>query len=230
MTVEIRVLSAGAVKPALVNVVQAFRRESGDDVEVDFATAPEIRKRLEEGQKWDVVIAPPNLLDHLAGSHGADVAERVTVGRIGIGMMVRSGAPSPHIASVAEFKTALLNAEALFYNRASTGLYLESLFDRLGIADQLRAKTTRYPDAAPVLERISKAKDGEIGFGATTVIVESERKGLSFVGPLPAEIQNYTVYAATVVPDNSVQSAAQRFVRYLASPEAKRIFAAAGID
>jgi molybdate transport system substrate-binding protein len=144
--------------------------------------------------------------------------------------MVRSGAPAPHIASVAEFKTALLNAEALFYNRASTGLYLESLFDRLGIADQVRAKTTRYPDAAPVLERISKAKDGEIGFGATTVIVESQRKGLIFVGPLPAEIQNYTVYAATVVPDTSAQSAAQRFVRYLASPEAKRIFAAAGID
>jgi molybdate transport system substrate-binding protein len=230
MTVETRVLSAGAVKPALVNVVQAFRRETGDEVKIDFATAPEIRKRLEERQEWDVVIAPAELLDDLAGARGIDAAGRATVGRIGIGVMVRSGAPAPAIASVAEFKETLLNAEALFYNRASTGLYLESLFERLGIADQLREKTTRYPDAAPVLERISKASDGEIGFGATTVIVESERKGLSFVGPLPAEIQNYTLYAATVMRDASAQSAARRFLRYLSSPEAKRIFAAAGIE
>jgi molybdate transport system substrate-binding protein len=152
------------------------------------------------------------------------------MGRIGIGVMVRSGAPVPDIASVADFKQTLLNAQALFYNRASTGIYLESLFDRLGISEQLSSKTTRYPDAAPVLERVSKADAGEIGFGATTVIVENERKGLKFVGPLPAEIQNYTVYAATIVPGSAVESDAQKFVRYLTTPAAKGIFAAAGIE
>lgn len=227
---QITVLSAGAVKPALVKVVAAFRRETGLDVKIDFATAPEIRKRLGDGEKVDVVIAPPDVLDDLVNTHKAGAAERVTVGRIGIGVMVRSGASVPRIESVVEFKQTLLNSQALFYNRASTGIYLESLFDRLGIADELRSKTTRYADAGPVLERVSTAKDGEIGFGATTVIVENESKGLRFVGPLPAEIQNYTNYAATVVPGSPVDSGAQAFIRSLTTHEAKAIFAAAGIE
>jgi molybdate transport system substrate-binding protein len=230
MAAEIAVLSAGAVKPALVKVLETFRRETGHDVKIDFATAPEIRKRLGAGEKVDVVIAPPDVLDDLVNPHRGGAAECVTVGRIGIGVMVRSGAPVPDVASLAEFKQTLLNAQALFYNRASTGLYLESLFDRLGIAEQLRSKTTRYADAGPVLDHISKAKDGEIGFGATTVIVENERKGLKFVGPLPSEIQNYTVYAATIVPGSAAESDAQKLVRYLTTPAAKEIFAAAGIE
>lgn len=84
----------------------------------------------------------------------------------------------------------------MVYNQASTGIYLEKLFDRLGIGEQVKAKTTRYPDAAAVLGHISKGKTNEIGLGATTVIFEAESKGLKFVGPLPAEIQNYTTYAA----------------------------------
>jgi molybdate transport system substrate-binding protein len=227
MATQIAVLSAGAVKPALLKAVEAFRGETGRQVSIDFATAPEIRKRLGEGENVDAVIAPPDVLDQLV--RGGD-AERATVGRIGIGVMVRSGAPVPPIATVAEFKATLLAAQALFYNRASTGLYLESLFDRLGIADQLRSKTVRYPDAGPVLDRLRQAKDGEIGFGATTVIVDSERRGLKFVGPLPAEVQNYTSYAATAVPGSAGESGAQIFVRYLTTPEAKAIFAAAGID
>jgi molybdate transport system substrate-binding protein len=230
MMAQAAVLSAGAVKPALVKVVEAFRSETGDDVRVVFATAPEIRKRLEQGESWDVVIAPPDVIDGLPGSEGADAAERVTVGRIGIGAMVRSGAPAPSIATIAEFNDALRGARALFYNRASTGLYLDALFERLGIADQLRARTTRYADAGPVIERISKAEDGEIGFGATTVIVESKAKGITFVGPLPAEIQNYTVYQAAVAADHSADSTARKFIRYLTSAEAKRHFAAAGIE
>jgi molybdate transport system substrate-binding protein len=227
MAAQIAVLSAGAVKPALLKAGEAFRRESGHAVKISFATAPEIRKRLREGENADVVIAPPDVLEELV--RGGD-AERAPVGRIGIGVMVRSGAPVPPIATVAEFKATLLAAQALFYNRASTGIYLESLFDRLGIAEQLRSKTTRYPDAGPVLERISQAKDGEIGFGATTVIVQSEKGGLTFVGPLPAEVQNYTRYAAAVVPGSAGESLAQTFVRYLTTDEAKAIFAAAGID
>jgi molybdate transport system substrate-binding protein len=147
-----------------------------------------------------------------------------------VGVMVRDGAPQPKIATVDEFKQALLGAESVVYNQASTGIYLEKLFERLGIAGHLKTKTVRYPDAASVLDHIRKGKGDEIGLGATTVIIEGESKGLKFVGPLPPEIQNYTIYAATVVNAGSASEAAREFVRYLTAPVAQKVFAAAGIQ
>jgi molybdate transport system substrate-binding protein len=226
----IKLLSAGAVEPGLVKVIEAFQRETGNDVNVVFATAPSIRKRLREGDTADVVIAPPDVLDELVEAGKSQANDRVIVGRIGVGVMVRAGAPLPKIATVDEFKQSLLNAEAIVHNQASTGIYLQSLFERLGIAAQLAAKTTRYPDFAPVLDHISKGKGAEIGLGATTVIIEAEAKGLKFVAPLPPEIQNYTTYGATVVTDSAVRHTAQALVRYLVTPAAKALFTAAGIE
>ena len=230
MSTTIKLLSAGAVQPGLVRVIEAFRGETGNDVRVAFATTPSIRKRLGEGDAADVVIAPTDLLDELVKAGNAQAAERVIVGRIGVGVMVRGGAPLPKIATVDEFKQSLLNAESIVHNQASTGIYLQGLFERLGIAEQLAAKTTRYPDFAPVLDHISKGKGAEIGLGATTVIIEAEAKGLKFAGPLPPEIQNYTTYGATVMAASASGDAAQALIRYLITPGAKALFTAAGVE
>ncbi|MBI3063070.1 MAG: substrate-binding domain-containing protein [Deltaproteobacteria bacterium] len=224
----VRVLSAGAVKPGLLRLVDGFRRESGHDVKIVFATAPAIRDRIGSGESVDVLIAPTALLDDLLKSGKAQAAGRVTVGRIGVGVMVRNGAPLPKIATVSEFKQSLLNADSVVYNQASTGAYLEGLFDRLGIGEQLKA--TRYPDAANVIDHIIKGKGNEIGLGATTVIAEAEKEGLKLVGPLPAEIQNYTTYAATVTAQGTARDTAQALVRYLTTPAARAALAAAGIE
>ena len=221
---DLELLSAGAVKPGLVNVIQAFQQATGQKVNATFATAPEIRKRI-GGAAADLVVAPPELLDDLVKA-GKCAGERVVVGRIGVGVMVRQGAPVPKIATVDELRQSLLDADSVVYNHASTGIYLETLFARLGIAAQLKTKTTRYPDAAAVLDHVSKGRNKEIGFGATTVIVEGRSKGLIFVGPLPAEIQHYTSYAAMVTADGA---AAREFLGFLATDVAKAILAEAGI-
>jgi molybdate transport system substrate-binding protein len=226
----INLLSAGAVQPGLVKVVDAFRRQTGEDVKITFATAPAIRKRLNNGEMFDLMIAPVNLLDELSTQGNAKGADRNTVGRIGVGVTVRDGAPLPKIATVDEFKQSLLDAESIVYNQASTGSYLESLFERLGISAQLKAKTTRYADFAAVRDHISKGRGNEIGLGATTVIIESATKGLKFVGPLPAEIQNYTTYAAIVMADSPVRETAATLFRHLSSLNAKAIFTSAGIE
>jgi molybdate transport system substrate-binding protein len=226
---EIKVLSAGAVEPGMVKVIDSFRRETRHDVKVTFATAPTILKYIGEANIADVVIAPPAVLDEWIKAGKAASANRVTVGKIGVGVMVRNGAPAPNIDTVEDFKRSLLNAESIVYNQASTGISLEALFDRLGIAEGLKTKTTRYPDAAAVLNHVSTGKGQEIGFGAVTVIIEGEDKGLKLVGPLPAEIQNYTTYAATVTADGG-PAARQEFIRYLTSPSARKTFTAAGIE
>src|SRR5262245_55790733 len=160
----------------------------------------------------------------------ADPTHRVIVGRIGVGVMVRDNAPLPGIATTDDFKQSLLSAESVVYNQASTGIYLEKLFDQLGIGEEVKAKTTRYPDAEAVLDHITKGKPNEIGLGATTVILEGKSKGLKFVGPLPAEIQNYTTYVATVITDGATPVTARAFLDYMTTVAARKIFARAGIE
>lgn len=231
MPTEIKILSAGAVKPGLTKVIDAFQRETAHEVKVKFATAPAILSEIHSGETVDVVIAPPAVLDELVKSTKVAAGARVTLGRIGVGVMVRDGATLPKISSVDEFKQTLLGAESIIYNQASTGTYLETLFDRLGIGAEIKPKSVRYPDFAAVLDHVSKGSGREIGLGATTVIIENANKGVKFAGPLPAEIQNYTEYAATLMlmADSAARATAQQFISYLASPKSKSLFAAAGI-
>lgn len=228
--VEINILSAGAVKPGLVKVIDAFRKASSHRVKISFATAPAILNRIGTAGGLDVVIAPPAVLETWANAGKASAVDCVTVGRIRVGVMVRDRVPQPKIRTIDEFKQSLITADALVYNQASTGIYLEELFEQLAIAQQLRTKTVRYPDAAAVLDHISKGKGREIGLAATTVIIEGQSKGLTYVGPLPEEIQNYTTYAATVVTAPTASDAGRKFIRFLKEPMVKEAFAAAGIQ
>src|SRR5687767_12533112 len=106
---KIIVLSAGAVQPGMTSVIEAFRRETGHDFQVTFATAPAISKRIAGGDKIDVVVAPAAVLDELVRAGQASLQQRVTVGRIGVGIMVKDGERLPKIATVGEFKDSLLS-------------------------------------------------------------------------------------------------------------------------
>lgn len=227
--VEIRVLSAGAIEPGMTQAIAAFQQESGHTVRLTFNTAPQIRKRITEGESWDVLVAPPALLDELSPTR-MNSADRVHVGRVGLGVVVRPGAPVPDISSVEALKLALLQADSLVFNRASTGLYFEGLLRKMGLWSELEGKTTRYADGASVLEHVLHGKGREIGFAAITEILLYREKGLTLVGPLPAEIQNYTAYSATPVAGAPNTAVASSLVRYLGGATGRRLFAAAGIE
>lgn len=227
MAMDIKLISAGAVKPGLTKVIEGFEGEQPSKVLVDYATAPAIAKRIANDELFDIVIAPPDLLE-TAKSTGKLSTQPIFLGRIGVGVMVRLGNPMPSIATVEELKQTLLNCQAIVCNQASTGLYIDNLFNRLGIAAQLEAKITRCADFAAVREQISNGSTNAIGFGATTVIVESSDKGVAFAGPLPAQLQNYTSYAAALTA--GANDAAQTFMEYLAAPTARSILKSVGID
>jgi molybdate transport system substrate-binding protein len=226
---DINILSAGAVAPGLKKISEIFQRETHQRLHLEFATAPTILERLRDSAPIDLVIAPPAVLDDLARSGKISLLRRVLLGRIGVGVMVRADTPWPPITTVEELKKSLLDARSIVFNRASTGTYLENLFERLGIAPELERKSIRYPDFAAVLDHVSHGENGEIGFGATTVIVENAQRGVTFVGTLPAEIQNYTAYEAAVVQNGVANAAAGHFIEYLGSPPAKSALKQAGI-
>jgi molybdate transport system substrate-binding protein len=226
---DVKVLSAGAVEPGLLHAAEQFERASGSEITVQFNTAPQLTRRLADGEVADVLIAPP-ALDEQAKNGRISTQGRLMLGRVGAGVVVRASAPSPDIANIEALKQAMLNADSIVYNTASSGLYLEKLFERIGIAEQIKAKTTRYPNGEDVMDHIIKGKGNELGFGAITEIKLFEPKGLKLVGPLPPDIQNYTSYGAALMSNAPSVDAAKAFLTYLATPKAKQIFAAAGIE
>jgi molybdate transport system substrate-binding protein len=227
---DIRVLAAGALEPGLVKVADQYRKETGNRVRIQFATAPQLERRFSLGESTDVLIASPGLMNDQLRRGKVEAEAHSFIGRVGIGVTVRAAAFDPDIATLDRFKQTLLSADSIVYSQASTGLYLERLFELLGIADQLKTKTTRYASSTQVLEHIIGGKGTEIGFGAITEIKQFEPKGLKLVGPLPEQVQNSTPYSAAVATDAPEAEVARDFVRYIGTPAAKATFAAAGID
>jgi molybdate transport system substrate-binding protein len=226
LAAEVTVMSGAAVEAGLVVAADAFREQTGNNVKITFATTPEIHRRVGAGETPDVVIAPPALLDELAKSGKVDGAARVSVGRVGVGIVIRNGAPKPDVSTTDALKRAVLDADSIIYNRASSGLYVEGLLHRLGLAEQIQAKTRRY-GGTDMVEPLIRGKGKEIGFMPVAEILHFRDRGLQFVGPLPADIQHYTSYAAAPASKSNV---ALDFVRFLGTPVAKDIFVSAGIE
>jgi len=126
-------------------------------------------------------------------------------------------------------KRSLLAAERVVCNRASSGVYIESMLKKLGVYDELGAKLVRYDDGTAVMHHLIKGQGREFGFGGVTDILLYRDKGLQLVGPLPEEIQNYTAYATAMITATTERETALAFLRYLASPDGRALFAANGI-
>jgi molybdate transport system substrate-binding protein len=227
---EVKVLSAGAVEPGLHAFAALVKRETGHDLKIQFNTAPQIAKRLAAGEVYDILVVPPAVVAEAAKEGKVLADTKVPVGRVGAGIIVRTGAPVPNVATVDALKQALLSADSVVYNTASTGLYLDRLFEKMGILDQIKAKSVRYPDGASVMEHVIKSKGNEIGSGAITEIKLYTGKGLTFVGPLPADVQNYTSYEAVLMNGATSADAAKAVLKLLATPAGKAAFVSAGVE
>ncbi len=227
---EINIISGGAVEPGVTAAVELFRKEDGVDVKVRFATAPAILQRVGGGEAADVVIAPAATIEDLAKAGKLDAAARTPVGRVGVGVVVRDGAPKPDVSSLEALTRALLDAQSVVYNKASTGLYLERLFDRLGVGAEVKAKETRYADGAAVIEHVIHGKGTEIGFGAITEIALYRDKGAQYAGPLPGDTQNYTAYVAAPTVAAAGGEGVAAFLKFLGSPAVRAALLGKGVE
>lgn len=223
---EINVLSGAAVEPGLLEAVAIFRKRTGHNVRIAFATTPEMRRLVGEGVTPDVMIAPPAALDEFAKSGRVDAAARVLLARVGVGVVIRDGAPKPDVSTTDALKRAVLDADAVIYNRASSGLYVEGLLQRLGLAPHIEAKTKRYI-GTDMIEPLINGKGKEIGFMPVVQILNWRGRGLQLAGPLPADIQHHTSYAAAPAPRSD---SGREFVRFLGTQDAKDMFARAGVE
>jgi len=226
---ELRVLSAGAMQPALIAVAPEFHWQSGYDLRVAYAIASELRRRIGGGEIADVVLAPAAAIAELENSGRVAAEGQVAVGRVGAGVVVRDAAPAPDVGSAEALKRSLLEAESVVYNRASSGVYIETMLKKIGIYEQIRDKLIRYDDGTAVMHHLIRGKGREFGFGGITDILMYRDQGLRFVGPLPEEIQNYTAYTAALITSSPHRDAAQALLQFLASPPGKALFSMNGI-
>jgi len=226
----VRVLSAGALEPAVAAALGRWRSGGGGGAAVAFATAPRIAERLASGERPDLVLAPEGLVDRL--DRAGELAEKpVALGSVGVGIAVRAGAPVPAIRDEASLREHLLAADAVVYNRASTGLYVERLLDRMGLTAAVEPKSVRFPDGDGVLRRIAGGDGKEIAFAAATEIALFRERGVRFVGPLPDGLQNRTPYAAAMLRGGGDRGGeARRFLAFLDTAASRAAMAGAGVE
>lgn len=225
----LKILSAGAVKRGVAQIAQSFEARTGETVTVEFDTAPSLRERLARGEAADVVVLPPAMLDALAAQGAVSLAHRGYVGRSRMGLFVKRGAPLPDISTVERFGHALLSADAVVYNTASSGLYMEQLIDRLGLTAALQARVVRVKTGSAVMAQVAAHPGHAVGTGQLSEIRVQMDKGvaIALAGPLPEDIQNATPYDAAAV---SATPGARALATALTSDAARQVFAASGID
>ena len=231
MADELKVLSAGAMQRGLITVAAKFKEHSGNQVLIRYATAPELRKILtESGAAADVILAPDPTLAELASAGKVAADTQNEIGGVGSAVLVRVDAPLPDISTLAAFRRSLVEADALVYNRASSGTYIDSMLKKIGVFDQMQSKIVRVDDGEAVATRIKEGRGKELGFGGyTDVLHNQEMGGVKLVGPIPEEVQNYTMYASALIAAAPSPTTARAFLAYLETPEAQAIFAASGV-
>jgi molybdate transport system substrate-binding protein len=227
---EIKVLSAGAFKQVVLALVPGFEKQTGHKVSVDNGTAGELKKRIEGGEAFDVTIITPAVIDELTAAGKIATGTKTTLASVGVGVMVKAGAPKPDISTVEAFKKAVLAAKTVAYidpaSGGSSGVYLEKLFEKMGIADQVKPKA-KLKKGGYVADLIVSG-EAELGIHQISEIVPV--KEVTLVGPLPKEIQNTTTYAGGLSPSPKDKDAAAAFLKYLAGPDAAAVLKSKGMD
>jgi molybdate transport system substrate-binding protein len=224
----LKVLTAGAFKQVLLAILPQFEA-TGKRVQWDNDTVGGLVKRIEAGESFDVVIASPQALDGL-GKSGRIAGGGVELARVGVGMAVREGAAKPDISTVEGFKQALLAARSVAYidpaAGGSSGIYLSGLIDRLGIGAQIRPKSVLVHGGASA----DRVASGEAEVAVQQISELLPVKGVALVGPLPPEIQNYTVYAAGIASGTRQKPSAQALIDVLRSPQGAAVITSKGME
>jgi molybdate transport system substrate-binding protein len=222
---EIKVLASNALKTTLEELAPRFEKATEHKIAFTFGTAVGLKGDIEKGAAVDVALLTASAIDDLI-KQGKLAGNRTDVARSASGMAVRKGAPKPDISTTEAFKRTLLEAKSICYvEQGGTGIYLKSLLERLGIAEELKAKTKLLPSTNPAAQAVA---NGEAEIGMTQISEILPYPGAELVGPLPAEIQLYTVFAAGSQANAS--DAAKAFIAFLRSPEAAPVIKAKGLE
>jgi molybdate transport system substrate-binding protein len=222
---EIKVLSGNGPKAAVRELCAQFEKVTGNTIDLRFGVNVDVKKKIEAGERFDVVIGNPPIIDALI-MEGAVIGPRADIGRSGLGVAVRAGEAKPDIATVDLFKRALLAAKAVAYpGRGASGIYFVSLLDRLGIKGEMQGKL-KPMEAEDTVEVVARGEADMVVVVATRI---SDVAGVEFVG-IPEELQTKIGFAAGLATSAKDSESAKALIRFLTAPAAAMTLRAKGVD
>ena len=224
---EIRVLSTQATQEAYLELVAQFEKASGHKVTTVFTGTLDANKRLAAGETYDLLImSAPSIEEHIKA--GKVVAgSRVDLAKSGVGVGVKAGAPKPDISTTEALKRTLSAAKSIGYSTGPSGIYMIGVFQRMGIADEIKHKLKQTPTGVFVGSIIASG-EAEIGFQQVSEL--SHFAGVDYVGPLPAEIQQFTIFSSGIIAGAKEADAAKALVNFITAPAAAAVFKRIGME
>lgn len=226
---ELKVLTAGAFKPVLQALQPEFEQRTGHRLQIENDTAGALLQRILNGERFDLVVLTPAALEQLDKAGKTAPGSAVTLAKVGIGVAVRRGSPKPDIADLAGLRRALIAARAVAYidpaAGGSSGIYLNGLFERLALAEQIRPKAVLVPGGLVARRLLT----GEADLALHQISEILAVPDAELVGPLPDEIQHWTVYAGALPAGLPDATAAQALLSTLGGSAAREVLAGKGM-
>lgn len=227
MSRTIKVLASNSIRAAMGELVPQFERASGHSVSVSYDPAKVMLARIESGETADLAITGSAAIDELVKQGKILAGSRRVLARCRVGIAVLAGQPKPDISSVAAFKRALLGAKSVAYTQeGASGMHFDSVIERLGIAEQVKAKGVRQ--AGGLIGELVAAGKAEIAIQQIPELMAVA--GIELVGPLPAEIQLVTVSTVGIFAGTQQAKAAHALIKFLTAPAAAKVMIAKGLE
>jgi molybdate transport system substrate-binding protein len=222
---ELKVLAGGSLTTVLNELGPQFEQASGHKLVIHFDSTPNLIKLATSSDPFDLGVVPVDLFkDAAAKAHFA--MPTINIARVGYGVAVRAGAPKPDISTSDALKRTLLSAQSIAYIPSSAaGAYVSGVFERLGIADAMKAKT-KVQTATTQIPQAVASGDAELGVFLVNVLMAP---GVELVGSFPAELQQELVFTAAVANDSKQADAAKAFIDFLQTPAATTVIKAKGM-
>jgi molybdate transport system substrate-binding protein len=229
---NIKVVGSVAVKGLISELVTQFERASGDTVITEFEPGPFVKKKIDAGETFDVAILTPNLIDELIKNVVVDGETVTAIARTGVGVAVRAGTPQPDLSSVDALKSSLRAASSIGFTDPSTGaagaVYVVKMIERLGMTDELKSKIKTYAAGSGGFPKA--IIDGEVEIWLTQISEIVPVAGIELAGPLPRELQFFTVFTAGVATNAKDTRAVRELLKYFTSPSVAPLIKAKGME
>lgn len=227
MTTDIKGISSMATRLVLADLVAAFEQQSGCRVAIESVGGVDAARRVQAGEALDVVILASDAIDKLIASGHVLAGSRVDLVRSGVAVAVRAGAPRPDIATEDALREAVRAARSISYSTGPSGVALAGLFERWGIAEEIKNRIVTAPPGVPVGSLVARG-EVELGFQQLSELMPLE--GISVLGPLPPAIQIITTFSAGICSGTRHAEAVRAMLAFMNTPQAAEAKRRQGMD
>ena len=228
---EIKALATIALQSAMEDLAPRFEKASGHKVTITFGLGVAMVKRVQDGEAADLLLTPRSGIDGLIKAGKVEPGSDISLARSSVGVAVRKGAPKPDISTPEALRRALIAAKSISYSNpafgGASGVHFAKVLERLGIAEEMKAKT-KFPPEGGFAARLLSAGEAELAVQQIGELISVP--GVELLGPLPGDLQSVTTFAAAIPSAAHQPDAARALIKYLQSPEAMAVMRAKGLD